>query len=51
MIASGQSVNEIAATLVISVHTARTHLKKIYGKLEAHNRVQAIERARTLGLM
>ena len=37
--------------LVISAHTARTHVKHIYAKLDAHNRVQALERARTLQLL
>src|SRR5205814_8590636 len=32
LIAAGRSIPEIAATLVISVHTARTHVKKIYHK-------------------
>ena len=51
LIAEGRSISEIAATLVISVHTARTHVKNIYTKLDAHNRVQAIDRARILQLL
>ncbi len=50
-IAEGRSVQEIAAILVISAHTARTHIKNIYLKLDAHNRVQALERARILHLL
>jgi LuxR family maltose regulon positive regulatory protein len=50
-IAEGRSVQEIAIDLVISAHTARTHVKNIYRKLDAHNRVQALERARALHLL
>jgi LuxR family transcriptional regulator, maltose regulon positive regulatory protein len=51
LLAAGRSIPEIASMLVISAHTARTHVKNIYAKLEAHNRVQAIDRARTLQLL
>jgi len=51
LLAAGRSAQEIATLLVISVHTARTHVKNIYIKLDAHNRVQALERARALNLL
>jgi len=51
LLAAGRSVPEIATLLVISAHTARTHVKNIYTKLDAHNRVQALERARELHLL
>jgi LuxR family maltose regulon positive regulatory protein len=51
LLATGRSVQEIAAVLVISAHTARTHVKNIYAKLDAHNRVEAIERGRALNLL
>jgi DNA-binding NarL/FixJ family response regulator len=51
LLADGRSIQEIATLLVISVHTARTHIKHIYAKLDAHNRVQAFDRARTLQLL
>jgi LuxR family maltose regulon positive regulatory protein len=51
LLADGRSVQEIASLLIISVHTARTHVKHIYAKLEAHNRIQALERARALQLL
>jgi LuxR family maltose regulon positive regulatory protein len=51
LLAAGRSIQEIATFLVISAHTARTHVKHIYAKLDAHNRVQALERARSLRLL
>jgi LuxR family maltose regulon positive regulatory protein len=51
LLAAGRSVQELAKLLVISTHTARTHVKNIYAKLDVHNRVQAIERARALNLL
>jgi LuxR family maltose regulon positive regulatory protein len=51
LLAGGHSVQEIAARLVISAHTARTHIKNIYVKLDAHNRVEALEHARALQLL
>jgi LuxR family maltose regulon positive regulatory protein len=42
---------EIADQLVISYHTARTHLKNIYGKLDAHSRHHAVSRAKELRLL
>lgn len=50
-LAEGRSVQEIADLLIISPHTARTHIKNIYAKFEVHSRVQAVERARALGLL
>jgi LuxR family maltose regulon positive regulatory protein len=49
--AAGLSVPEIAANLVIASGTVHAHLKSIYRKLEIHNRVQAAEAARRLGLL
>lgn len=42
---------EIGADLHISVSTVKTHMRSIYRKLAAGNRRQAVERARTLGLI
>jgi LuxR family maltose regulon positive regulatory protein len=42
---------EMAEELVVSVNTVRSHLKSIYGKLDAHSRMEAVERARELGLL
>jgi LuxR family maltose regulon positive regulatory protein len=51
LLASGLSTAEIAGHLFVTVGTVRNHLKSIYGKLDAHSRLQAVERARTLGLL
>jgi LuxR family maltose regulon positive regulatory protein len=51
LLAAGLSIQEIAASLIISSHTARTHVKHIYAKLDVHNRVQALARARSLQLL
>ncbi len=51
LIAAGLSPQEIADKLVIAVGTVRNHTKNIYGKLDSHNRLQAVERARALRLL
>ncbi len=51
LIAAGLSTDEIAEELVIVVGTVRNHIKHIYSKLDAHSRLQAVERARTLNLL
>jgi LuxR family maltose regulon positive regulatory protein len=45
------SSTEIAEELLISVHTARFHIKNIYGKLGVHYRADAVARAQDLGLL
>jgi LuxR family maltose regulon positive regulatory protein len=42
---------QIAEKLIIAVSTVRSHRKHIYHKLDAHSRYEAIERAKTLGLL
>jgi LuxR family maltose regulon positive regulatory protein len=51
LVAAGLASEDVAQELVISLGTVRTHLKHIYGKLDAHNRVQAVERVRILNLV
>jgi ATP/maltotriose-dependent transcriptional regulator MalT len=42
---------EIASDLCLSVNTIRTHVRHVYEKLAAHSRIEAVERARALGLL
>jgi LuxR family maltose regulon positive regulatory protein len=42
---------EIAAELFVSLNTIRTHMRHVYTKLGVHNRGDAVERARALGLL
>jgi LuxR family transcriptional regulator, maltose regulon positive regulatory protein len=45
------SVPEIARELYVSVNTVRTHMRHLYDKLGVHRRMEAINRARALGLL
>jgi LuxR family maltose regulon positive regulatory protein len=45
------SVPEIADEIYLSVNTVKTHMRHLYGKLGAHGRGQAVQRARALGLL
>lgn len=50
-LASGQSNKELARALDISPNTVKTHVARLYAKLEVRNRVEAIEKARWLALI
>jgi DNA-binding NarL/FixJ family response regulator len=45
------SVPEIARELYVSVNTIRTHTRHLYDKLGAHRRLEAVDRARALGIL
>jgi LuxR family maltose regulon positive regulatory protein len=51
LIVAGLSNAEIAEELVVAISTVKSHVNHIYGKLGAENRIQAAERARSLGLI
>ena len=51
LLASGRSTKEIARQLEISPNTAKTHLARVYQKLEVQRRTQAIHKARELALI
>jgi LuxR family maltose regulon positive regulatory protein len=51
LVARGDSNQEIADRLVITLDTVKRHVTHIFEKLGVHNRVQAVARARTLGLL
>jgi DNA-binding CsgD family transcriptional regulator len=50
-LAAGRSNKEIAAQLHISSNTVKTHVARLYEKLGARRRTDAIARARELGLL
>lgn len=51
LLADGLAVAQIARTLYISESTAKTHISKLYEKLGAGNRAQAIMAAMRMGLI
>jgi LuxR family maltose regulon positive regulatory protein len=50
-IAGGQSNKEIARTLGVTPETIKTHVKRIFLKLSAETRAQAVVRAQSLGFL
>lgn len=50
-LASGQSNKEIANALHVSPNTVKTHISKLYEKLEVSQRVQAVQKAKDLQLI
>jgi ATP/maltotriose-dependent transcriptional regulator MalT len=51
LMAAGCSNAEIAARLFVSANTVKTHVSRIFGKLEVRRRTQAVDRARQIGLI
>jgi DNA-binding NarL/FixJ family response regulator len=51
LVALGLSVKQVGSRLRLSPRTVETHLSKLYRKLGARNRVQALSRAAGLGLV
>jgi LuxR family maltose regulon positive regulatory protein len=45
------SAAEIGSELFLSVHTVKTHMRKLYAKLDVHTRADAVQRGRALGLL
>jgi len=50
-IAKGKSNKEIARALGVTPETIKTHVKRIFSKLSAASRAQAVVRAQSLGLL
>jgi LuxR family maltose regulon positive regulatory protein len=51
LLATSLPTSEIAASLYIAESTLRSHTKRIYAKLDAHSRLEAIQHAEDLGLL
>ena len=51
LLAYGRSNHAIACELIVAVGTIKRHLNNIFGKLEAQTRLEAVTRARDLGLV
>jgi LuxR family maltose regulon positive regulatory protein len=45
------SAAEIGGELFLSVHTVKTHMRKLYAKLDVHTRAEAVQQGRALGLL
>ena len=45
------SATEIGSELYLSVHTVKTHMRKLYAKLDVHTRSEAVQSGRALGLL
>jgi DNA-binding CsgD family transcriptional regulator len=51
LLAKGLSNEEIAGRLFVSQNTVKTHLSNLYFKLDVKRRTQAVEKARSMGLI
>lgn len=51
LLASDLSINDIADELSVAISTVRTYTKRIYSKLNAHSRAEAVYRAKALNLI
>jgi len=51
LLAAGGSNKEIARKLEVSPNTVKTHVTKLFAKLEASRRTEAVQRARELGII
>jgi LuxR family maltose regulon positive regulatory protein len=51
LVATGLSNSQIAARLIVTTGTVKTHINHIFGKLGVQSRTQAVARARELGLL
>ncbi len=50
LLVQGRTAEEIAALLFVAPSTVRSHVKSLYAKLGVHRRVEAVNKARELGI-
>jgi len=50
-LASDMSIPDIANEMFVAASTIRSYVKRIYSKLDAHSRIEAVNRGRQLGLI
>lgn len=51
LLARGFSYKKAALDMQVSLSTVQTYVRRIYQKLEAHSKVEAIDKARSMGLL
>jgi LuxR family maltose regulon positive regulatory protein len=51
LLASSLTSTEIGRELFLSQNTIRTHIRNIYSKLAVHGRIEAVQKAREIGLL
>jgi LuxR family maltose regulon positive regulatory protein len=51
LLAQGLTNRQVASRLYLALNTVKAHARNIYGKLDVHNRTQAVARARALGIL
>ena len=51
LLTTSLAIPEIAVELVVEVSTVRTHIKRIYSKLDVHTRLEAVQKAKELRLL
>ncbi|QGQ99721.1 hypothetical protein EHS13_35095 [Paenibacillus psychroresistens] len=51
LISNGMATKEIAEQLIVTGETVKSHIKNLYRKLRVNNRIQALQRAKELGII
>jgi RNA polymerase sigma factor (sigma-70 family) len=51
LVGKGMSNKEIAENLGMTINTVKSHVKNIYEKLQVNRRVQAVAKAKKLGIL
>jgi DNA-binding CsgD family transcriptional regulator len=51
LLASGKSMKELGRDLGVSPNTVKTHVARVYQKLDVQRRINAVEKARSLAII